>query len=324
MKSCKSLVIICCCVFALLAYSGSASASTLSCDGWVSGWMDFGKVNPLSGTTDTSVNVTVGCSVPTPGTSVFVCLSAGAEPSTGGYDPRYLTQSSDKLAFNLYKDSAKTNILGSVDSGGAYSALGTVQTISSWSGQFTMPIYGRISSTGQTGVPSGTYKAMWPFKVSYVAYQQGMPTSCTGMQAAPHTSFTLSMGATVESRCQISSASTMNFGSVFGLLNHNVDSTSTITVMCNGVDYWVGLNNGQHASGTTRRMQGPNGNDHVQYELYTNPQRTQRWGNSVNYDAEAGTGNGQPQALTVYGRVPPQTLVGQGVFSDTVVITVTY
>ncbi|EEF26199.1 conserved hypothetical protein [Ricinus communis] len=38
----------------------------------------------------------------------------------------------------------------------------------------------------------------------------------------------------------------------------------------------------------------------------------------------AGTGTGNAQLLTIYGRVPPQTTPSSGTYTDTVVVTLTY
>src|SRR4029078_12302799 len=70
--------------------------------------------------------------------------------------------------------------------------------------------------------------------------------------------FPFTTSATVTSQCAVS-ATTLDFGTV-GLLLANTDGTSTLSVQCaSGVAYQVGLDNGQHATGTTRRMQGPGG-----------------------------------------------------------------
>lgn len=45
---------------------------------------------------------------------------------------------------------------------------------------------------------------------------------------------------------------------------------------------------------------------------------------TIGTDTLAGTGNGNVQNLTVYGRVPPQATPAAGVYTDTVAITVTY
>jgi spore coat protein U-like protein len=103
----------------------------------------------------------------------------------------------------------------------------------------------------------------------------------------------------------------------------NTDGASTISVQCAlGIAYQVGLDNGQHATGTTRRMTGPGGL--LNYELYRNSGRTQRWGSTLNNDTVVGVGSGNTQNLTVYGRVPNQTTPSAGTYNDTITITVTY
>ncbi|HYP69685.1 MAG TPA: spore coat U domain-containing protein, partial [Variovorax sp.] len=101
------------------------------------------------------------------------------------------------------------------------------------------------------------------------------------------------------------------------------DSTSTITLNCPpNTAWWMGLNNGLHASGTQRRMIGPTG-DLVSYELYRDNARAQRWGSTQGTDTVSGSG-GSTASVTVYGRVPAQTGVTPGTYSDTITVTLTY
>lgn len=62
----------------------------------------------------------------------------------------------------------------------------------------------------------------------------------------------------------------------------------------------------------------------VNYTIYRDAARTQVWGVTAGGDVVSGTGNGNVQNLTAYGRVPPQTTPAAGVYSDIVAITVTY
>ena len=48
------------------------------------------------------------------------------------------------------------------------------------------------------------------------------------------------------------------------------------------------------------------------------------WGTTIGTDTVTGTGNGTAQAITVYGRVPPQTTPPAATYNDTVNVTVTY
>ena len=61
----------------------------------------------------------------------------------------------------------------------------------------------------------------------------------------------------------------------------------------------------------------------ITYGLYRNTQRTQPWSEAAG-EVASGTGTGLLQSVPVYGRVPAQTTPGAGIYSDTVVATVTY
>ena len=124
---------------------------------------------------------------------------------------------------------------------------------------------------------------------------------------------------TIQADCEVTSPTDLDFGTS-GLLNNNIDTSSTFNVKCtNGVGYTIDLGNGANASGTQNRM--TNGTEFVNYETYQDSARTQLWdaANTV-----AATGTGVDQSYTVYGRVPPQATPSAGNYTDTVTITVTY
>ncbi|OWK20910.1 spore coat protein U [Mesorhizobium amorphae CCBAU 01583] len=130
---------------------------------------------------------------------------------------------------------------------------------------------------------------------------------------------------TITAECKVQTASDLDFGSK-GVIDTNVDQTSTIGVQCtSGQTYNVGLDAGAGAGATValRKMTGP-GAATVNYTLYRDTARTQPWGVTIGTDTVTGTGNGDVQNLTVYGRVPPQATPAAGAYTDTVAITVTY
>ncbi len=313
-----------CCLLALLLALASGSAAAAPCNAWVSGALAFGAVDLLnSSTTDSSGTLTYGCGGQ-PGDKIAVCIGLGPSPGTSLYDPRRLPTSSgpSTMAFNLYKDAARNTIWG--DTGSAsYTSLAFSLTMAG--GQYyvqnTLPLYGRVKSQGQTGLPTGQYQASWPASIRSEVYTGATPPACTSGGMGENT-FNFQIMASVQNDCRIDSISTLDFGTVFQTLSQNVDSTATITVTCNGASYRVSLGNGLHANGQQRRMQGPN-SGLLNYGLYKDAARGQVWGSNWN-DQLTGTGNGQPQPLTVYGRVPPQTVPGAGIYTDTVVVTVSY
>ncbi|RZJ43228.1 MAG: spore coat U domain-containing protein, partial [Brevundimonas sp.] len=93
----------------------------------------------------------------------------------------------------------------------------------------------------------------------------------------------------------------------------------------NGGPYDIGLDDGINAvAGQRTLISGANSLD---YDLYTDTLRADRWGNIIGTDAVAGTGTGTAQALTVYGQIPAGQAVnaGNGVdYADTVQVTITY
>ena len=313
--------------------TGSAMAGSVNCWG-NSGNMDFGTINLLDGgVTDSSSVISYGCSAD-PGTNILLCLSLGADPATQSYNPRYLvldnSGGSSTMAFNMYTDSARTVVWGAT--GGSYAPVAITATVPStaYTVTGTIPIYGRIKSSGQAGLPAGWYstntRGNWPLTITYKSYNGAVPKCTNGSMSTVSSGFYID--AQVYSDCRLISSSNMDFGTVFQTLTQNIDTTAAIVVTCNGGQsgngYHVLLGDGLNpvSSGGQRRMQGPNGSL-LNYELYKDAARTTRWGNT-DYLGVAGTGTGQPQTLVVYGRVPPQSVPTAGKYTDTVVITVDY
>ncbi|ATU91404.1 spore coat U domain-containing protein [Phyllobacterium zundukense] len=130
---------------------------------------------------------------------------------------------------------------------------------------------------------------------------------------------------TITPECKLVSASDLDFGS-HGVIDANVDSTSTITVQCTtGTPYNVGIGLGTGAGATlaARRMTGP-ASATIDYNLFRESTHTNVWGETIGTDTVSATGNGATQPITVYGRVAPQTTPATGAYSDTVAVTVTY
>ena len=133
---------------------------------------------------------------------------------------------------------------------------------------------------------------------------------------------TIAVTATVQATC-LNTATALSFGTYTGT---QADATAVVTVTCtNSTPYTVGLNAGTAvaATVTTRKMTGGAG-VFLAYGLFTDAARTLNWGSTVATDTVAGVGNGAAQPITVYGRVPAAQYVAPGVYSDTIIATVTY
>jgi spore coat protein U-like protein len=105
-----------------------------------------------------------------------------------------------------------------------------------------------------------------------------------------------------------------------------LDAQSQITVTCTKTGQWAlaldaGLFPG--ATTTTRQMTGPGGVG-LQYSLFSDAARTVNWGNTTSDDVN-GTGQGAPEVIPVYGRIPPgQTSAVPGGYADTITATISF
>ena len=143
--------------------------------------------------------------------------------------------------------------------------------------------------------------------------------------ATTTTTSTFTVSATIVATCTINSASTLNFGNSIGVLSANVDQQSTIQVTCtNTTPYTIGLDAGTGSGATVAVRKLTSGGTTINYSLYTTNGYGTVWGNTVNTDTVAGTGNGTAQSYTVFGRIPPQTTPAPGTYTDTITVTVTY
>lgn len=134
---------------------------------------------------------------------------------------------------------------------------------------------------------------------------------------------TLTVSANVIASCSIDAAS-LAFGNYDSAAALN--GTGTVTVNCNqGTTYWIGLNLGANASGSTRRMQLAG--SFLSYELYRDAGRSQVWDNAdpgASGHLVAATTGAQP-AITIYGQIPASQIVPTGNnYTDTVTMTVNF
>jgi spore coat protein U-like protein len=249
-----------------------------------------------------------------------------------------LNGSNDTMVYNLYADAARSTVFGSNNSG-TYPGLVINRNITLLSTNIvfngSVTVYGRVSSP-QATVSPGNYSTTLPgglsgnfltFRYNEALLSLGTYPTCNagGVSGGNVVAPSLVVSASVAPACILATATDLNFGTVAGLLLTNTDQTSLLRMTCTNRAAWqVGLDNGQNASGTIRRMKS--GGSYVTYELYNRAARGvgDRWGNTLNSDTATGSGSGTEQTLTVYGRLPAQAPQAAGAYTDTITVLVTY
>ncbi|MGX7951210.1 Csu type fimbrial protein [Tsuneonella sp. HG249] len=122
-------------------------------------------------------------------------------------------------------------------------------------------------------------------------------------------------------------ATPMAFGSPTAIGGVDIDTTSTVSLVCtNGANYDVALDAGANASGTQRRMSnGATVPVYVNYGIYKDAARSTTWGSAIGATQAGNAGTSGLVSLTAYGRIPSTAAsVGAGSYTDTVTVTVTF
>jgi spore coat protein U-like protein len=108
----------------------------------------------------------------------------------------------------------------------------------------------------------------------------------------------------------------------FGSFNGSaLISNMTFEVNCNpGTRFSIGLDDGLNYSNGTRNMRLVGGSELIAYQLYTTANYSNVWGNTEP-GRFAGTGIGDLQQITVYGKIPVRRIPEAGVYNDRVMVT---
>ncbi|SET87773.1 spore coat U domain-containing protein [Variovorax sp. OV084] len=323
------------CALLWLLSAGSAQAS-INCTATMTA-VAFGTVDLVAGGTPTPATATLSYTCTKTGNTntteyARVCFNIGdGNEGLTNFNPRVMKSGAgDSLKFQLYQGTTST-IWGS--SGNA--AVPNPYTINiaiparstTSSGSTTMR--GELIAL-QTTVPPGAYQDNFAgihTSITLTSSTNAPPTTC-GTAVADQFAFIVS--ATIAKSCLVT-ADPLNFGSVAGLPGGaNIDQTSTINVTCTTpTAYTVALtpsNNATTGAGAMTPTGGVPGNtDTVAYRLYSNAARTSPWGGVTGTNTVAGTGTGQVQALTLYGRVLGASVnVRPDSYLDVVTVGVTY
>lgn len=123
----------------------------------------------------------------------------------------------------------------------------------------------------------------------------------------------------------------------FGVYNPFVpapnDSAGSVEIRCDcflfgcgDFAYRVSLTAGQSGNANRRRMSRVGGFQTLDYQLYSNPQRTEVWSDGANAVTRIWDRRdfGETATLPVYGRMPPRQSVTPGVYGDLPLIIIIY
>jgi spore coat protein U-like protein len=307
----------------LLCCGGKAKAQT--CTATPSN-MVFGSVSPISGAAvQGTATVTVACdwTLISLQPNAQVCLNLAAS------SPRQLSNGSNTMQYDLYRDSARTQPWGSTTNGTTPISLSIAKPLIGTTASQSVTYYGLIAANQPT-VPSvgnsdTVYSQNFSSAQTVLAYQYYLlaAPACSSI-ASSGGSFPFTATATVVNNCNIS-AGNLNFGTA-GVLKAGLSASSNLSVTCTNNDaYRISLNGGGSTNVAARVMQRQGGGGSVNYQLYTDLAHTQVWGDGSGGTTRiTATGTGNAQAITVYGSVPAQATPMPGNYSDTITATIEF
>lgn len=143
-----------------------------------------------------------------------------------------------------------------------------------------------------------------------------------GPLAASSTSATMAVSARVEEGCNLD-VRPMVFGSVSSG-NPRFDAQTSLGIACTpAASYVVTLDDGQQGANGRRRMSAAQGNGFLEYDLYRDAARTQRWGTSAANSVSGVVPASGTVTLDVYGRITASEAKADS-YGDVVTVTVSF
>jgi spore coat protein U-like protein len=140
-----------------------------------------------------------------------------------------------------------------------------------------------------------------------------------GSAALAQDTETLTVSATVDATCELEGGS-LDFGT-YTSAGGVKEATGSFSYTCSpGASIALTLDGGSHLQdGNTRAMTG-GGGGFLEYQLFTDPARTDEWEiSTVGLQVSETTGGSTD--VQVYGRIPANQQVSPGDYSDNVTIT---
>lgn len=299
----------------------TATARAQSCSFTMSN-VAFGNIDVTLNTTFTATGTFTYSCTGTSGNTIRVCpnFDTGTGDTTSGV-PRRMASGTTLIDYNLYQDSGHATVWGDVNWAFTPQPPTIDVPLPGGSGSGSRTVYALVNAA-QTTLPALTYTSNFNGGHTSIAYDYTSRGNCQRINNRNRVRVPFTVTAVNVKTCRVT-ANNLNFGSV-SALSANLDVNGSASVTCtNTTPYRVLLNNGLTGTGPTARRMTLGGN-HINYGLYRDAARTLPWGNISGTNSLAGTGTGSAQTITIYGRVPSQSLPPAGTYSDTIVMTVEY
>jgi len=262
------------------------------------------------------------------GKEIRICvhLEEGSGGAIGpGGDPRRMLEDggSTLLDYNIYSDAGHSTVWGS-----GFDALPTnAVTIDmpldvNGAGQVVTTLYGRVNA-GQTGLPIGVYRSSFTGSDVQIGHKESTKACSDTGEFAPYASAPFETFVNFGGQCTVRTQP-LNFGLM--VVGAPTYGSAEIAITCpNTIPYQIALDNGLYYMAPDRRVKRPGSGSslYINYELYRESARTNRWGETLDTDTVAATGTGASVPHTVFGTVPSgQTIEGGLPYEDTITATV--
>lgn len=268
--------------------------------------------------------------------NVTICLNLGAgsgNASTSVTAPRQLSNGSLRVNYNLYTDAtyAAAKIWGGW-SGTTTSGNGIVIYMNKTGGvgslEQNVTVYGKLEADSTlsnlvVGPDNLNFSSAFGAGSAVMNYQFSL-LGLLGCAIPQTVTIPFTVQAPVINDCTIN-INNLAFPTA-SLLTSAVRSTSGLSVRCSrNTAYRIVFGAGTYgASATARRMRNLNTAETVAYEISSTLDGPS-WGDGAGgTEVVTGSGTGSAQALTMYGRVPPQTTPSPGDYKDVVNVTIAF
>ncbi len=125
-------------------------------------------------------------------------------------------------------------------------------------------------------------------------------------------------------------ATGVDFGDYDVYSSNPTDSTGTIVVVCNersAIRVTIEIGPSPNSGGfSPRQMRQQAGTDLLEYNLYTRASRDRIWGDGTSgtYTVSRRVRRGRPWRRTVFGRIPAGQDVSQGLYGESLTVTITW